>query len=44
MAKESYTDLTAQLDEAIGAEREAHQALAAGGRSWRTRIARGPGH
>jgi uncharacterized protein (TIGR02680 family) len=28
MAKDSYTDLTAQLDEAIGAEREAHQALA----------------
>jgi uncharacterized protein (TIGR02680 family) len=28
MAKESYTDLTSQLDEAIGAEREAHQGLA----------------
>lgn len=28
MAKESYTDLTAQLDEAIGAEREAHETLA----------------
>ena len=28
MAKESYTELTAQLDEAIGAEREVHETLA----------------